>query len=75
MDKIRKWARGLSLRGSLVLHVIVFTVIALGLCYGTEGVCSYAREAVYESYPQEWERYYLTNERAERLGEDRKSVV
>lgn len=69
MDKIRKWARGLSLRGSLVLHVIVFTVIALGLCYGTEGVCSYAREAVYESYPQEWERYYLTNERAERLGE------
>ena len=65
MDKIRK----LSLRGSLVLHVIVFTVIALGLCYGTEGVCSYASKTVYESYPQEWERYYLTNEKGERLGE------
>lgn len=69
MDKIRKWAGGLSLRGSLVLHVIVFTLIALGLCYGTEGVCSYARGAVYDSLPPWGEKYYLTNEKGEQLGE------
>ncbi len=67
MDKIRKWA--LSLRGSLVLHVIVFTLIALGLCYGTEGVCSYARGAIYDSLPPWGEKYYLTNEKGEQLGE------
>lgn len=69
MGKIRTWARGLSLRGSLVLHVIVFTMIALGLCYGTEGVCSHAREAIYDALPPWGEKYYLTNEKGERLGE------
>lgn len=69
MDQIRTRIRRFSLRKSLVLYVIFFTLLALLLCQGTAGVCSLAMEAIYDSYPPVWEKYYLTNERGERLGE------
>lgn len=69
MDQISVRFRSLSLRKSLVLYVISFTLMALALCYGTAGACSLAEKAIHDSYPTTWEKYYLTNERGERLGE------
>ena len=69
MDRMKTGFRNLSLRKSLVLYVICFTLMALVLCQGTAGFCSMAQQAIYASYPSVGERYYLTNEKGERLGE------
>lgn len=69
MDKIKTRFRNLSLRASLVLYVVLMTMVALALIQGTEAVCSYAIERLYASYPSQREKYYLTSENGERLGE------
>ncbi len=69
MDKIKCFFRNLSLRKSIALYIAAFTVIALVLSMGTAGVCSYAAEKIRDSYPVSGEKYYLTNEAGERLGE------
>ncbi len=69
MDKIKTRFRNLSLRASLVLYVVLMTMAALALIQGTEAVCSYAIERLYASYPSQREKYYLTSENGERLGE------
>lgn len=58
-----------SLRKSLVLYVIAFTIAALALCGTTSFVCESARRAISDSYPPSGEKYYLTTESGERLGE------
>lgn len=69
MDQMRTRFRNLSLQKSLVLYVIFFTLLALFLCQGTAVACDLAEGAVYGAYPSLWERYYLTTEGGERLGE------
>lgn len=69
MDKIKTRIRNLSLRASLVLHVLLMATTALLLSEWTEAACGYARKQIYDSYPFGWERYYLTTEKGERLGE------
>lgn len=69
MDKIKHPGHDLSLRKSLVLYVLIFAVLAVVLSVETASLCSSIANAVRASYPISGERYYLTNERGERLGE------
>ena len=69
MEKIKNRLKNLSLRKSLVLYIILFAVIALAVSVGITQGCQVAEERIYASYLQTEERYYLTNEAGERLGE------
>lgn len=69
MDKIKQILHQLSLRKSLVLYVSVFAVIALVLSIGTSLLCNNATSNIKNSYPPTGEKYYLTNENGEQLGE------
>ena len=59
----------LSLRKSLVLYVIAFVVLAVFLSVTTFSICGSAAEGIRASYPPSGEKYYLTNEQGEQLGE------
>ena len=59
----------LSLRKSLVLYVIAFVVLAVFLSVATFFICGSAAEDIRSSYPPSGEKYYLTNEQGEQLGE------
>ncbi len=69
MDKIGHPGRDLSLRKSLMLHVIVFTVLAIVLSTATFSLCGGAADRIRASYPATGEKYYLTNEQGEQLGD------
>lgn len=69
MDKIKRPGRNLSLRKSLMLYIIIFTMIALALTAMTFSVCNYTALKIKLSYPPTGEKYYLTNEQGEQLGE------
>jgi signal transduction histidine kinase len=69
MEKIKHLWRNLSLRKSIVLYVFVFIIIALILSTVTALLCNNAAENIKNSYPITSEKYYLTNQRGERLGE------
>ena len=59
----------LSLRKSLVLYVIIFVVLAVFLSVTTFSICGSIAEGIRASYPPSGEKYYLTNEQGEQLGE------
>lgn len=59
----------LSLRKSLVLYVIAFVVLAVFLSVVTFFICGSAAEDIRSFYPPSGEKYYLTNEQGEQLGE------
>ena len=59
----------LSLRKSLVLYVVAFAALAVGLSAATFALCNGAAESIRPAYPPSGEKYYLTNEQGERLGE------
>ena len=59
----------LSLRKSLVLYVIPFVVLAVFLSVTTFSICDGAAEGISASYPPSGEKYYLTNEQGEQLGD------
>lgn len=69
MDKIKRILHELSLRKSLVLYVSVFAIIALVLSMGTSLLCNSVASNIKNSYPPTGEKYYLTNENGEQLGE------
>lgn len=69
MDKVRHSGRDLSLRKSLMLYVIVFIVLALGLSVMTAFFCNNITDRIRKSYPISGEKYYLTNEQGEQLGD------
>lgn len=69
MDKIKHSWRDLSLRKSLVCYVLIFAVLALMLCVITLAVCNRAVDAIEASYTPSGEKFYLTNEQGERLGD------
>lgn len=69
MDKIKVPGR-YSLRKSLILYVTIFAAFAVGISVLTVSVCNEIGNRIRESYPtSNFERYYLTNENGERLGE------
>ena len=69
MGQISHCGQHLSLRKSLILYVIVFVVLAFFLSIGTFSVCGSAAENIRAAYPPSGEKYYLTNEQGEQLGE------
>ncbi|MGO5029550.1 HAMP domain-containing sensor histidine kinase [Candidatus Agathobaculum pullicola] len=69
MGQINCHRYDLSLRKSLVLYVIAFVVLAVFLSAATFSICGSAAEGIRASYPPSGEKYYLTNERGEQLGE------
>lgn len=69
MDKVKHFGRTLSLRKSLVFHVAAFVVLAIALSVTTASLCNSKIDAIRASYPTYGEKYYLTNEQGERLGD------
>lgn len=69
MGQINRRRHHLSLRKSLILYVIAFVVLAFFLSVATFSVCNGAAENIRSSYPPSGEKYYLTNEQGEQLGD------
>lgn len=69
MDKVKHSGRNLSLQKSLVLYVVVFVILALVLSVTTASLCDSKIKAIRNSYPTYGEKYYLTNEHGEQLGD------
>lgn len=69
MDQIKRSGRNLSLRKSLVLYIAAFVVLALALSVMTASLCDSKINAIKASYPIYGEKYYLTNEQGQRLGD------
>lgn len=69
MDKIKHLRLNLSLRKSLVLYLVVFVILAIILCTATISICNNTVNMIQASYPPSGEKYYLTNEQGERLGD------
>lgn len=69
MDIIKRARQDLSLPKSLVTYIAIFVILALVLSIITNSVCERAAETIQTSYPQSGEKYYLTNEQGERLGD------
>lgn len=69
MDKVKHPWQDLSLRKSLVSYVVIFAILALMLCAITFALCNNTVENIHASYPPSGEKYYLTNEKGEQLGE------
>ena len=69
MVKIMRPVQNLSLRKSLVLYIALFVMFALALSIMTASVCETVADKINEKYPNTGEKYYLTNEQGERLGE------
>ena len=68
MGQITGHRHHLSLRKSLILYVVAFVVLAVFLSAATFSVCDSAAETIRASYPSSGEKYYLTNEQGEQLG-------
>ncbi len=69
MGQVNYHKHYLSLRNSLVLYVIAFVVFAVFLSVTTFSICGSVAEGIRATYPPSGEKYYLTNERGEQLGE------
>lgn len=69
MGQINRNGQYLSLRKSLILYVVAFAALAVVLSAATFTLCSSAAERIRAAYPPSGEKYYLTNEQGERLGE------
>lgn len=69
MDKINHLWKNLSLRNSFILYVLIFILLDLVLSAATISLCEYTAEQIQASYPPAGEKYYLTNEQGEQLGE------
>lgn len=64
----RRW-RDLSLRKTLVVYITVAAFLALVLCGKTNDLCGMGIREIHASYLDSMEKYYLTNERGERMEE------
>ena len=64
MEKVRN----MSLRKSLICHIIGFVLAALLLSIITSYICRSSIEHIQDSYPYDGRKYYLTDENGNRLG-------
>lgn len=69
MEQIKRCWRNLSLRRALVLYVAAAAILALFLCAVTSNLCEDVVKKIYAAYPGSVEKYYLTNEQGERIGD------
>ncbi len=59
----------MSLKKSIMIYILIFAVSAIILSALTAGFCNWKVQKINDSYPPVGERYYLTNEKGERLNE------
>ena len=64
----RRW-RDLSFRKTLVVYITAAALLALVLCEMTNDLCGMGIREIHAGYLDSMEKYYLTNERGERLGQ------
>ncbi len=69
MEPIKRFWRDLPLRKTLVVYITAAALLALALCGITNDLCSLGIRKIHAGYLDTMEKYYLTNERGERLGE------
>lgn len=69
MEKVRRFFLNLSVRKSIILYIAISVFIALFFSVLTSNLCRAERDRIYAAHADDGERYYLTNERGERLGE------
>ena len=69
MGKIRQIEKNLSLKKSIVCYIGVFVALAIAFSVSTAAICNYAAGEINKNYPPTGEKYYLTNQKGERLGE------
>lgn len=69
MGKIKGFFRDLSLKKSIIAYISLFAFTALLLSALTSTSCNILKTRIYDSYPVPGEKYYLTSEDGERLGE------
>lgn len=69
MGQMKNLWRNLSLRKSIIFLIFVFAALAILLSAATSAICYRATSRIHASYPALGEKYYLTNEKGERLGE------
>lgn len=69
MDKIKQGLRNLSLRKSIILYILLFAAVAAVLSIGITQGCQIAEERISIANTRTAERYYLTNEAGEKLGD------
>ena len=69
MEQMKSLKGELSLRKSLALYIVLFTILAIILCVLTVTISNYAMAAIWAKYPHTGQKYYLTNEQGEQLGE------
>lgn len=65
MEKVRS----MSLRKSLVCHIVIFALAAVLLSIITSYICQISVENIKDSYLYDGRKYYLTDENGNRLGE------
>ena len=69
MEPLKRRWRDLSLRKTLVVYITAAALLALVLCEMTNDLCGMGIREIHAGYLDSMEKYYLTNERGERMGE------
>lgn len=69
MEPLKRRWRDLSLRKTLVVYITVAALLALVLCGITNDLCGMGIREIHAGYLDSMEKYYLTNERGEQLGQ------
>ena len=69
MEPLKRRWRDLSLRKTLVVYITAAALLALVLCEMTNDLCGMRIREIHAGYLDSMEKYYLTNERGERMGE------
>lgn len=67
MEPLKRRWRDLSLRKTLVVYITAAVLLALLLCEMTNDLCGMGIREIHAGYLDSMEKYYLTNERGERL--------
>ena len=69
MELLKHRWRNLSLRKTLVVYITAAALLALVLCDMTNNLCGMGIREIHAGYLDSMEKYYLTNERGERMGD------
>ncbi len=69
MEPLKRRWRDLSLRKTLVVYITAAALLALVLCEMTNDLCGMRIREIHAGYLDSMEKYYLTNERGERMGD------
>ena len=67
MEPLKRRWHDLSLRKTLVVYITAAALLALVLCDMTNNLCGMGIREIHAGYLGSMEKFYLTNERGERL--------